>query len=110
VADRRNQRSDEATSYRRLYKSPRWKAIRNAQLRAQPTCERCDSLGMVTAATVCDHTTPHKGNLDLFWWGPFRSLCKPCHDGPKQSEERRGYDTTIGKDGWPIDARHPQNR
>jgi hypothetical protein len=34
----------------------------------------------------------------------------PCHNGSKQFEEKRGFDNTIGNDGWPLDPRHPTNR
>ncbi|WP_341991858.1 HNH endonuclease signature motif containing protein [Azorhizobium sp. AG788] len=62
-----------------------WDKARAAFLAHHPSCARCG-----TAATVVDHVTPHKGDKRLFWsrenWQP---LCKPCHDGAKQSEERR---------------------
>nr|WP_245581848.1 hypothetical protein [Phyllobacterium phragmitis] len=38
---------------------------------------------------VCDHVTPHRGDEELFWSGPFQTLCKPCHDRDKQRMERR---------------------
>lgn len=41
-------------------------------------------------ATVVDHVIPHRGDQALFWdtsnWQP---LCRRCHDGRKQAEERR---------------------
>lgn len=42
----------------------------------------------VTAASVCDHIEPHRGDVGKFWSGPFQSLCSPCHNSLKQSEER----------------------
>lgn len=54
--------------------------MRAGQLRKQPLCEVCQSKGRVTEATVCDHVSPHKGNVDAFWAGPFQSLCKHHHD------------------------------
>jgi hypothetical protein len=39
--------------------------------------------------------------------GALQSLCAHCHSSRKQSIERRGYDTAVGIDGWPIDPRHP---
>ncbi|MFG1256325.1 HNH endonuclease signature motif containing protein [Xanthobacter flavus] len=39
---------------------------------------------------VCDHVRPHRGDPALFWdEGNLQTLCKPCHDGAKQSAERR---------------------
>ena len=104
---RRDQRSADAASYRRLYKTSRWQAIRNAQLRAHPLCQMCDARGRVTAAWICDHVEPHRGDETRFYEGKVQSLCKPCHDGAKQSQERRGYSTEIGVDGWPVDGAHP---
>ncbi len=63
-----------------LYNDRAWRRLRAAQLRKEPICERCKEQGKVTAATVCDHIDPHKGDLEKFWSGPFASLCKYHHD------------------------------
>ena len=34
-------------------------------------------------------------------------MCGPCHRSVKQKEEKRGYRSDIGIDGWPTDPRHP---
>jgi 5-methylcytosine-specific restriction protein A len=89
--------------YRAWYNSPRWRAIRAAQLTAKPLCERCQSGGRVVAATVCHHTVAHKGDADLFWNGPFASSCKDCHDVDEQRIERGGKPRCdVGDDGWPV--------
>lgn len=63
-----------------------------------------------TSQLVADHVQPHRGNLELFWSeGNLRTLCKPCHDRDKQSEERIGFSKAIGLDGWPTDEKHPAN-
>jgi hypothetical protein len=41
----------------------------------------------ITAATVCDHVHPHRGDEVLFFSGPFQSLCETCHNSAKQREE-----------------------
>lgn len=105
----RNQRSPEAQQYRKLYKTSRWQKLRARQLRHYPLCSKCQARGQVTPATVADHIEPHKGNEHLFFHGPLQSLCAPCHSGAKQSEERRGYSTEIGLDGWPTCPSHPAN-
>lgn len=105
-------RSDQAESYRRLYKTARWRRIREAQLSSQPLCQTCQTMGRVTAATVCDHIDPDK-KLDpaTFYNGPFQSLCDEgpwrCHSSRKQSDERRQRAgklsiQSIGSDGWPA--------
>ena len=61
-------------------------------------------------SAVVDHKVPHKGNHVLFYdpanlW----SLCKAHHDSAKQQEEKLGYSTQIGDDGWPVCPKHPAN-
>jgi 5-methylcytosine-specific restriction protein A len=64
----------------------------------------CADAGLIVPATVCDHITPHKGNVALFWSGPFQSLCAPCHNRHKSAEERSGKaKAIIGLDGWPVE-------
>lgn len=87
-----------------LYKTARWRKIREAQLRFERSCRRCGAL-----ATVCDHVTPHRGDEGMFFAGPFQSLCTACHSSGKQFEENHGFSREIGRDGWPLDPRHPAN-
>jgi 5-methylcytosine-specific restriction enzyme A len=79
-------------------------------LDAEPLCRMCKAEGRTVAATVADHIVAHKGDATLFWDpSNLQSLCDPHHSGAKQSEERTGYSSAIGIDGWPIDPRHPAN-
>ena len=110
VMARRNQRSAEAEQWRKLYKTSRWQKLRARQLRHEPLCSMCQARGEVTPATVADHVVPHKGDERLFFQGATQSLCAPCHSGAKQSEERRGYSTEVGLDGWPVSPHHPAYR
>jgi len=88
----------------------RWRRASRAFLRAHPLCVMCERAGRVTAATVVDHIVRHRQDPLLFWdrcnWQP---LCKVHHDSAKQSIERRGYDSAVAADGWPLDAAHPAN-
>ncbi len=97
--------------YRRLYKTAQWQRLRADQLALEPLCRMCSDVGLLTTATICDHITPHKGNVEKFWNGPFQSLCKHCHDSRKQRMEhgKGGYALDIGIDGYPIDPNHPSN-
>lgn len=89
--------------WRSWYKTPAWQARRDEQLAKQPLCERCLSQDRIIPATVAHHKVPHRGDRKLFFEGELASSCKPCHDGPEQSEERTGKPVpTIGLDGWPI--------
>lgn len=103
-------RSAEAQLYRPWYKTRAWQVTRRRQLQEEPLCRMCKAEGRVTAATVVDHITPHKGDRALFFSADnLQALCKRHHDGEKQSEERRGYSSRVGLDGWPTDERHPAN-
>lgn len=88
----------------------RWRKRQRAQLLRAPLCCFCLERGHVQPATIADHVIPHRGNWNAFWLGELQSLCKLCHDGAKKQLEQRGYVTDIGKDGWPIDPKHPANQ
>ena len=108
---RDERRSEAAKAWRKLYRTAAWLALRAAQLAAHPLCSRCLQRGFTVAATVANHIIPHRGDLVLFFDpGNLESVCKPCHDGRIQSEERRGFSDEIGPDGFPVDPRHPANR
>jgi 5-methylcytosine-specific restriction enzyme A len=97
-------------SWRRWYWTARWKRLAKQQLDAEPLCRFCAQAGRMTAATVCDHVVPHKGNVELFWGGERQSLCKPCHDGVKQAMERGRGRSVIGLDGYPIENGNESQR
>jgi hypothetical protein len=87
-----------------LYNTAAWRRLRQHQLTVEPLCRMCLAEGRTTAATVCDHITPHRGDLDLFWHGDLQSLCATCHSMRKQSEERGGTKHLVGCDetGEPL--------
>jgi 5-methylcytosine-specific restriction protein A len=104
-------RSAEAVTYRAWYKAKAWRALRLQQLRTEPLCRMCRAEGRVTAANVVDHITPHKGDHGLFHDpANLQSLCAPHHDADKQQQERNGFSTRVGIDGWPVDQNHPVHR
>lgn len=104
-------RSPEAQAYRHLYKTAAWQRQRWAILvRDQFTCQSCGRLEGKTSQLVADHKTPHRGDLDLFWSeANLWTLCKPCHDSAKQSEERTGL-IKGSINGRPKDPNHPWNK
>nr|WP_083199662.1 HNH endonuclease [Rhizobium sp. AC44/96] len=63
----------------------KWEKARAGFLAKHSKCFRCGQ-----PATVVHHSVPHRGDKKLFWqtslWKP---ACKPCHDGPLQSMEKR---------------------
>jgi hypothetical protein len=105
----RDRRYNVQRQWQHLYNDPRWHAIRAKQLAEHPLCERHEKRGELIEATVAHHVEVHKGDPALFFRGPFESLCKRCHDGEAQQEEKRGYASRVGADGWPVDKRHPVN-
>ncbi|MFC6792707.1 HNH endonuclease [Methylobacterium komagatae] len=81
----------------RLYTSTRWRALRREQLTREPLCRLCmDEDGRAVSATVCDHVTPHRGDVQAFWAGPFQSLCAHHHNSAKQREENEALRSDGG--------------
>lgn len=99
---RRDGRSDEAAAYRRLYKTARWRRIRDAKLRQDPLCEWCLEREIVEPATEVHHDGPHRGDIERFYEGPFISTCKACHASRGQREDLGQTVVRFGPDGWPI--------
>jgi 5-methylcytosine-specific restriction enzyme A len=58
----------------------KWRIARKAFLKQHPLCAGCQSKGILKAAKVADHITPHKGDPVLFWdQSNWQSLCLSCH-------------------------------
>lgn len=71
----------------------------------------CAEQGRITAATVVDHITPHRGDPVLFWDEQnWQGLCVPHHNSTKQAEEKRGHTTGCDVQGMPVDPNHPWNQ
>ena len=114
---RDNRRSEQAKAYRWMYFTPEWQHTRKEVLiRDGYQCQRCKV--MLTGRHPAPNS-PAVNHIDKdaklyahrrFEPNECEALCKQCHDGPTQSKERRGYDKTIGADGYPIDEKHPANR
>jgi 5-methylcytosine-specific restriction endonuclease McrA len=85
-----------------LYRTSRWQRLRLRQLEAEPLCQWCLQSEIIEEATEVHHVHPHKGDLDLFWNGPFVSTCKPCHSSRGQLEDHGKKVIVFGADGWPI--------
>jgi 5-methylcytosine-specific restriction protein A len=82
-------------------KTARWQKLRMSVLvRDLFTCQRCGRIEGDTSLLVADHKRRHNGVEALFWdilnlW----TLCKTCHDGWKQRQERGGH---FGHNGGPA--------
>ena len=78
--------------WRKWYRIRRWRDIRmKTFVRDLFTCRICGKLEGDTSKLVCDHVDPHHGNEELFWSGPFQTLCNTCHSSVKQKQERRAW-------------------
>lgn len=66
----------------------KWRKYRIAFLAKHPLCVECQKIGIVRAATVVDHITPHKGNKILFWdKNNHQPLCASCHSAKTARED-----------------------
>lgn len=83
----------EVTPWRKWYDTARWKRLRWLVLtRDLFMCQMCKRAEADTSQLVADHKAPHRGDAALFWdAGNVWCLCKSCHDGAKQREERQGF-------------------
>lgn len=89
-----------------LYNSKRWKSLRAHQLVIEPLCRMCKQVSRLTPATIADHITPHKGNVNLFFdRRNLQSLCKTCHDAGKSRQEHRGHVQGCDASGIPFARR-----
>ncbi|RVN04036.1 HNH endonuclease [Sinorhizobium meliloti] len=94
-------RSEEAAAYRKLYRTARWRRLRERQLSDAPLCQWCLEREIVEPATEVHHRIPHRGDLELFWSGPFLSTCAPCHASRGQREDIGSIVPGLDDDGWP---------
>ncbi|MFG6083908.1 HNH endonuclease [Paracoccus litorisediminis] len=93
----RLKRRDQIVQWRKWYKTAEWQRLRWSCISAALfTCARCHRVED-SPALVADHVVPHRGARDLFFDpANLQCLCKACHDGAKQREERQG------RSDWPV--------
>ena len=85
-----------------------WQQFRLGKLRRNPLCAWCLEMGKTVAATDVHHIKPLRDRPDLKLSDANTvALCKGCHDGPAQHEEKTGHRRGCGVDGMPLDANHP---
>ncbi len=87
----RSRHRDSTQPWRRWYKTSRWQKLRwSVLVRDLFTCQRCKRVEPDPSQLVADHKRPHRSDPSLFWdAGNIECLCRVCHDGAKQREERR---------------------
>ena len=104
-------RYDDNRTWRHLYNRKAWKVLRLHRLEIEPLCRLCMQSGRWTRASVVDHIKEHKGDEKLFFdLNNTQSLCKQCHDGVKQTQERKGIAPGNDASGVPLDSNHWWNK
>lgn len=99
-----------------FYRSARWRALRAAVLRSDPTCT---TPGCRRRSTHADHVVPRsRGGADTL--ANLRGLCASCHSrvtaaadggfGNARKRERRVGVPGCDESGRPLDPRHWWNR
>lgn len=87
MTDKPSWREDKRGSTARGY-GIKWQQARVGYLRNHPLCVMCEAEGRIERATVVDHTTPHKGDMKIFWDSAnWQSLCASHHSSDKQRME-----------------------
>lgn len=84
---------------RAFYKTAKWQRLRMRILvRDLFTCqwEGCGKVMVDTSQLVADHIIPVRIDPDRKWdEDNLRCLCKACHDGPRQAQEKAIYGSTA---------------
>ncbi len=78
--------------WRKWYSLAAWTRLRlDVLTRDGFECRACQRIDPTGRQLVADHIQPHRGDRARFWAADnIQTLCKPCHDGAKQREERAG--------------------
>jgi 5-methylcytosine-specific restriction protein A len=82
----RYQRDKEAD---KIYRSARWKALRDMQLKRAPYCEICFASGTFTIAEICDHKVEIRDGGNPFDPSILQSLCRSCHNKKTAAEKQK---------------------
>ena len=79
------------TDKQKFYDSGRWRKVRSQILRETPLCVRCNSIGLIVAATMVDHVLGFIDKHDEMATDSSNlvPLCTHCH-GTVTSFEKRG--------------------
>lgn len=77
-------------AYHAWYKTAAWRKLRwKVLVRDRFTCQICGSVEGRKGQQIADHRQPHRGDEALFWdENNLQCLCKTCHDGTKQRQEK----------------------
>ncbi len=82
-------RTSDMTTAQRGYGAA-WQRARLAHLRAPSLCVMClaETPSRITAATICDHSQAHRGDMAIFWdSSKWQSLCQSHHSSEAQRRD-----------------------
>ena len=87
--------------WRKWYSLAAWTRLRlDILTRDGFECRACQRIDPTGRQLVADHIQPHRGDRARFWAPDnIQTLCKPCHDGAKQREERAAPAPPQGSGG-----------
>lgn len=82
----------------------KWDRERAEYLKAHPRCQHVrNDKPCGRPSTVVHHVIAHKGDRKLFWRrSNWLSVCKACHDGPLQRQERGAGQRLSGVTAGPA--------
>ena len=93
---------------RRIYDTTIWRRFRAQQLRRDPLCAMCLSIGIVRAGVDVDHIVPIKDGGEPFDFSNVRSLCHEDHSRVTRAAQYGREVVIKGCDvnGMPLDPGH----
>ena len=86
-----------------------WELKRRGQLRREPSCRRCLSVGVMRAAREVDHVVAlHRGGTNGD--DNLQSLCRECHRDKTAEDRGHRVRPRIGLDGLVVEERASVSR
>lgn len=73
----------------RIYKSARWRRVREIVLSEDPYCKECKRNGKRTPATIVDHIKPIREGGEVWDGDNLQGLCQSCHNKKTAKESNQ---------------------
>jgi len=82
-----------------IYKSYKWRKLRDAYAAANPLCAHCEQYDIVTAGYIVDHIIEIEDGGAVFDAANLQHLCKSCHNA-KTAREKMKRQKTRNQNGF----------
>lgn len=92
-------------SNREVYNSTRWRKLREEVLYENPFCVRCEEMGILEPATVCDHALPIEQGGAIWDRNNLQGLCESCHNSKSGKEAHNKYTKVTVITGAPCSGK-----